>query len=304
VALRRRNALGVLAAAAFLAGVVTGAGGGDESSDSSSEAQARQGPAATLPGGGRKIIPGRHVVALYGAPQDPELGALGIGSPATAARKLQRQTRAYRSRGTRELPAMELIASVANRDAGDDGRYRTRQTDAVIRRYLKAARSIGAILLLDIQPGRADFLTEAKALERWLAEPDVGLALDPEWRMEEGQIPGQAIGSVSAEEVNSVSRWLSGGVRRGRLPQKLLVIHQFTRNMIRDRDTLLRPPGVMPVLNVDGFGDQAQKRAKYSELAQRRLPNGFKLFYKEDGGLMSPQQVDSLRPRPQLVVYE
>jgi len=303
VAHRRRNALAVLAAVAFLAGVVTGAGGGDSGSgDDTAEADAQ--PAPELPGGGRKIIPGRHVVALYGAPQDKELGALGIGTPDSAARRLQRQARAYRLRSTRELPAMELIATIANRDAGDDGRYRTRLDDAVIGRYLKAARKIDAILVLDIQPGRSDFLTEAKALRRWLAEPDVSLALDPEWRMEEGQIPGQAIGSVGAQEVNSVSRWLSGEVRRGRLPQKLLVIHQFTRDMVRDRDALERPPGVMPVLNVDGFGDQAQKQAKYRELSQRRLPNGFKLFYKEDRGLMAPRAVEALRPRPQFVVYE
>lgn len=304
MALRRRNALAVLAAVAFLAGVIAGAGGDDGASSGGSTAEADQKPPTTLPGGGRQIIPGRHVVALYGAPQDAELGALGIGSPDAAARRLQRQTRAYRSRSTRELPAMELIATVANRDAGDDGKYRTRQSNAVIARYLRAARKIDAILLLDIQPGRADFLTEAKALRSWLAKPDVSLALDPEWRMQEGQIPGQAIGSVGSQEVNSVARWLSGEVRRGRLPQKLLVIHQFTRNMVRGRDRLERPPGVMPVLNVDGFGDQAQKQAKYRELAQPRLPNGFKLFYKEDRGLMSPRSVEALRPRPQFVVYE
>jgi len=303
IALRRRNALAVLAAVAFIAGVIAGAGGDDTGSgESTAEADAQ--PAPELPGGGRRIIPGRHVVALYGAPQDRELGALGIGTPDAAARRLLRQTRAYRGRGTRELPAMELIATVANSDAGDDGRFRTRQPDAVIRRYLRAARKVGAILLLDVQPGRSDFLTEAKALRKWLAEPDVGLALDPEWRMEEGQIPGQAIGSVDASEVNRVSGWLAGEVRRGRLPQKLLVVHQFTRDMIRGRERLARPPGVMPVLNVDGFGDPAQKQAKYRELAQRRLPNGFKLFYKEDRPIMSPRQVEALRPRPQLVVYE
>ncbi len=292
-----------MAAVSFLAGVVTGAGGDDRSAPRVSTAAAE--PAPALPGGGRKIIPGRHVVALYGAPQDPELGALGIGTPDQAGRKLLRQTRAYRAgRRTRELPAMELIAAVANRDAGDDGQYRTRQSDAVIRRYLKAARKIGAILLLDIQPGRADFLSEAKALRKWLAEPDVSLALDPEWRMQAGQIPGQAIGSVSAQEVNSVARWLSEESRRRRLPQKLLVIHQFTRNMVRERQTLERPPGVVPVLNVDGFGDRAQKEAKYRELSQRRLPNGFKLFYGEDRGLMAPRAVEALRPQPQLVVYE
>ena len=306
MAQRRRNALALLAALAFVAGVIAGAGGGgDPGPDAGGDtAEAGARPAAELPGGGRRIIPGRHVVALYGAPQDAELGALGIGSPDAAARRLLRQTRAYRTRSTRELPAMELIASVANRAPGEDGRYRTRLDDAVIGRYLRAARKVGAILVLDIQPGRSDFPTEARALRRWLAEPDVSLALDPEWRMQDGQIPGQAIGSVGAPEVNAVARWLSDEVRRGRLPQKLLVIHQFTRNMVRDRGALARPPGVMPVLNVDGFGDQAQKQAKYRELAQRRLPNGFKLFYKEDRGLMPPRAVEALRPRPQFVVYE
>ena len=87
--------------------------------------------------------------------------------------------------------------------------------------------------------------------------------------------------------MNTVSRWLSGVVRRGRLPQKLLVVHQFTRNMVRGRERLERPPGVVPVLNVDGFSDPVRKRAKYRELAQRRLPNGFKLFYKEDRPMMN-----------------
>lgn len=300
---RRRNALFAFAALALIAGIVTGAGAGS-SSDGAQPAKADQPPPPTLPGGGRRILPGRQVVALYGAPQDAELGALGIGSPDSAGHKLVRQASAYRARRVKVLPAMELIAAVVNRDAGDDGKYRTRQTDAVIRRYLRAARRVKALLILDIQPGRADFPTEAKAFGKWLKEPDVSLALDPEWRMSPGQIPGQTIGSVDAAEVNSVSRWLSGVIRRNRLPQKLLVIHQFTGDMVRRRPTLQRPPGVAPVLNVDGFGNQAQKLAKYRELAQRRLTNGFKLFYKEDTGLFNPGQVRRLKPAPRFVVYE
>jgi len=293
-----------VAALALLVGVVVGAGGGSANTADGRPAAAKAPPAPTLPGGGRSILPSRRVVALYGAPQDDELGALGIGSPDQAGRKLTRQARAYRGARVKVLPAMELIATVVNRDAGDDGKFRTRQADAVIRRYLRAARRVDALLILDIQPGRADFLSETKVLEKWLREPDVSLALDPEWRMAPGQIPGQTIGSVTASEVNSVSLWLSRLIRRNRLPQKLMVIHQFTANMITDRPTLTRQPGVMPVLNVDGFGNQADKRAKYGELTQRRLPTGFKLFYKEDTGLFTPRQVLSLKPRPQFVVYE
>jgi hypothetical protein len=199
---------------------------------------------------------------------------------------------------------MELISPVVNRAPGDDGTYRTRQSDAVIRRYLRAARRVHALLILDIQPGRADFPTEVKALEKWLRQPDVSLALDPEWRMGPGEVPGQRIGSVDAGEVNAVTRWLSRVIRRDRLPQKLLVIHQFTRNMVRDRPRLKAYPGVAPVLNVDGFGNRPDKEAKYRELGQRRFANGFKLFYKEDTGLMTPARVRALRPSPRFVVYE
>ncbi|MDQ3936850.1 MAG: hypothetical protein M3340_19725, partial [Actinomycetota bacterium] len=189
---------------------------------------------------------------------------------------------------------------------GADGRYRRRQNASTIARYLAAARRARALLLLDIQPGRSDFLTEMRALERFLREPDVGLALDPEWRMGAGQVPGRVLGSVDAGEVNAVSARLAEIVRAGRLPQKLLVVHQFTRNMVRRRAALARRPGVAIVLDVDGFGTQADKVAKYRELSRgaRGFAHGIKLFYREDTGLMSARDVLRLRPRPQLVIYE
>jgi hypothetical protein len=162
------------------------------------------------------------------------------------------------------------------------------------------------LLLLDIQPGYAPFLQEAKALERWLKEPDVGLALDPEWSLRPPLLPAQEIGSTDAATVNEVSRYLSGIVRKHDLPQKLLVVHRFTRDMIEDEDQLRRDPGVALVVNVDGFGDQPNKISKYREFTRdlRRRYNGFKLFYHEDLNLMSPRQVLRLRPQPDLVVYE
>ena len=112
------------------------------------------------------------------------------------------------------MPAMELIAVVAAADPGEGGRYNLRQPDSVIRRYLKAARKAKALLILDIQPGRCDFFTETKRLRKWLKEPDVGLALDPEWRMAPGQVPGQVIGSVSAQEINATTDWLNKLTKR------------------------------------------------------------------------------------------
>jgi hypothetical protein len=283
-------------------GAVSGGGG----SRNTAEAEKRP---AELPRGGRRILPRFRVVAYYGAPQDAELGELGIGTPDRAARKLARQARPYARPGRPVLPAFELIATVAAGAPGENGDYSHRQTPATIRRYLRAARRHRALLLLDVQPGRAPFMREVRALRRFLAEPDVSLALDPEWSMAPGQVPGRQIGSTDAGTVNEVSRYLARIVKQRDLPQKLLVVHRFTPGMIRQEEALERDPGVALVVNVDGFGTQPVKIAKYREFtrdsrAARVRSNGFKLFYHEDTGLMSPRRVLRMKPQPDLVVYE
>jgi hypothetical protein len=301
---RRLVAGGVAGLVALLVlgvGVLVGAGGGDDEPEANPEPRP-----AELPRGGRTILPDKRVVAFYGAPQDRELGVLGIGSPRRAARKLQRQARPYTRRGRPVLPAFELIAAIVTSEAGDGGDHSMRQEPATIRRYLRAARAHDMLLMLDIQPGYAPFLQEAEALEEFLKEPDVSLALDPEWSMDPPQLPGQEIGSTDAATINEVSRYLSGIVRRYDLPQKLLVVHRFTEDMIQAEHDLERHPGVALVVNVDGFGDRPNKISKYREFTKdlRRRFNGFKLFYEEDVNLMRPNQVLRLNPEPDLVVYE
>ena len=295
------GAAGVLALLLVAGGLLVGAGGADDEP----EANPEPGP-AELPRGGRTILPDRRVVAFYGAPQDRELGVLGIGSPARAARKLERQARPYARRGRPVLPAFELIAAIVTGEAGDGGDHSMRQDPATIRRYLRVARAHDMLLLLDIQPGYASFLQEAEALEEFLKEPDVSLALDPEWSMDPPQLPGQEIGSTDAATINEVSRYMSGIVRQYDLPQKLLVVHRFTGDMIQAEHDLERHPGVALVVNVDGFGDQPNKISKYEEFTDdlRRRFNGLKLFYEEDLNLMKPKQVLRLRPQPDLIVYE
>ncbi len=301
----RRVALGsVLALGAAVAVVVLVLpDGGEEGSEASGAEEAEP---AKLPGGGRSIFPERRVVAYYGAPQDRELGALGLGPPARAARRLRRQASGYERPDRPVLPAFELISTIVHADPGDDGDHSARQPDRVIGRYLRAARRNDMLLILDIQPGYAPFLREVRALRRWLEEPDVSLALDPEWSMQPPVLPGQEIGSTSAAVVNEVSAYLSSIVRERNLPEKLLVVHRFTQDMIENEDALKRYPGVALTVNVDGFGNRLNKRSKYHEFTRGRRGrhNGFKLFYDEDTNLMQPRGVLSLRPQPELVVYE
>jgi hypothetical protein len=308
---RRLGALGALAAAAALAGAAVGAGGSSHergaaaAPKANAAARAKPETPPQLPLGGRKIFPHYRVVAYYGAPQSHELGALGIGSPDAAGRRLRKQAGPYARKTRPVMLAFELIVTVANAAPGEDGLYRTRQTNAVVRRYLRAARRAKALLVLDIQPGHADFMDEVKHLDRWMREPDVGLALDPEWHTPGAQ-PGSVIGSVDAGTVNAVSRHLAAIVRKRNLPEKLFVVHQFTPDMIRGKAQVVQRPGLATTMNVDGFGDRANKVSKYRQFTHdgTHFRRGFKLFYEEDVGLMRPRSVVALQPPPDLVVYE
>src|SRR4051812_5489426 len=144
---RRLAALGAVAAAAALAGAAGGAGGGGKepgaATGTTADVAAKQAPPkapAELPLGGRRIFPHYRVVAYYGAPQSHALGALGIGSPDAAGRRLRKQAAPYARKTRPVLLAFELIATVANAAPGEDGLYPTQQSDAVIPPYLRAAR--------------------------------------------------------------------------------------------------------------------------------------------------------------------
>jgi hypothetical protein len=310
VARRRLAALGVLALLAAAAGAAVGAGGGgdgpaaDGATARGATSAAR--PPAQLPGGGRRLFPDRRVVAFYGNPRDEELGALGIGTPARAARRLLAQAKPYDRPSRRVLPAMELISTVATAAPGPSGEYRDRMSFAMVRRYLKAARKAHALLVLDIQPGRGQFGPEIERLRPFLEQPDVGLALDPEWHVGPGQLPGKVIGSTDADVVNAAAAYLAKIVRERDLPEKLLLVHRFTNDMIARADRLRPVAGVQTVVNVDGFGANSVKIAKYKSFVATtpRMRRGFKLFYKEDVKTMTPRQVMGMSPRPDVVVYE
>lgn len=259
-----------------------------------------------LPGGGRRIFPDRRVVAFAGNPRDEGLGALGIGTATSMVAKLRKQAAEYERKTRPVLPALELITSIAAVAPGATADHVIRTPAATIDRYLRIARAAGALLLLDVQPGLADFPSEVRRLQKWLLEPDVGIALDPEWRVQPGEIPGQVIGSVTAAEVNATSAYVAQLVWHNHLPEKLFVVHQFTEEMVKDPERLVRRPGLAMLFNVDGVGTVPDKVAKYQALTAGKpgFRHGLKLFYKEDEGRMAPQDVMSLLPRPDMVVYE
>jgi putative cell wall-binding protein len=262
--------------------------------------------APLLPSGGRRLFPDSRMVAYYGNAQSAALGVLGEGTPEEIIPRLMDAATPFDRPERPLLPAMELIVDVAQFRPGPDGDYSLASTDEHVQRYLDAARGIGAYLFLDIQPGRSTFLPAVQRWERFLKEPDVGLALDSEWRMGPNEVPGRVIGSVDAAEVNEVADYLAALVRDNDLPQKLFVVHQFTEDMITNRDQIIRPRELAFTIHIDGFGPRGAKLDTYGEYADD--PNafyGFKLFYDEDPNIFQPDEVlEVLDPVPDLITYQ
>lgn len=259
-----------------------------------------------LPRGGRQVFPQHLVVMHYGTAGTGVLGVLGEGTPEQAAQRVVKAAAPYATASGRAvLPAFELITTIARRAPGPDGTYSTAIPDADVARYLAAVRRAKGLLVLDFQPGKADLLDQVRRYERFLREPDVGIALDPEWKLTGDQRPGRQIGRLTAAEVNRVSAYLATLRRVHDLPEKLFVLHQFRPSMLPDRDRIARRNGLATVLHVDGFGSQGAKRTAYALLQQpTRFHMGFKLFLDEDTDLMTPAETMALRPRPELVSYQ
>lgn len=246
------------------------------------------------------------MVAFYGGPDGPNLGVLGEGTPQHAAARIKKVAAGYRKFGRPVLPAMELIVDVAQGSPGPDGDYSHPIPDEQVQTFLDIAHKQNMLLVLDIQPGRSTFLPLVRHWEKFLRDPSVSIGLDPEWRMHGGQVPGKAIGSSSATEVNAVGSYLSELVRKNNLPDKLMAIHQFRLSMLPDREKITKHPGVETVLHADGFGSPTLKRQVLTHLRFGSTPfhTGFKLFYTEDTRLMSPKEVMALKPRPEMITYQ
>jgi hypothetical protein len=259
-------------------------------------------PPPELPRGGRQLFPRYRVVGFYGM---QNLDVLGAGPPDVVAQRLLRVARPYATPGHPVMPMFELIATVAHPFPTPSGLYRTRQEDEIVQRYLKAVRRIKGVLVLDVQPGRADFLDEMRYWEPYLRQPDVGVALDPEFAMGPGQVPGRHLGRTDAAAINRASAYVAAIVKRHRLPQKLFMIHQFHDSMIRDKARIAIRPGLAMTWNADGFGVRSAKLEDYrSYTRDRRFHPGFKLFYENDVDMLSPREVLRLRPVPRVINYQ
>ncbi|MGR7026515.1 hypothetical protein [Geodermatophilus sp. URMC 62] len=265
---------------------------------------------AQLPGGGQLLFPQHMMVALYGTPGTGALGVLGEqGLPESIQRARDTAAPYQELVDATVVPAFEIIATVASSAAGSDGDYSAESDVETLRPWVEAAGQAGVYVVLDLQPGRTDFLTQARLYEPLLELPHVGLALDPEWRLRPDQVHLTQIGQVGIEEVNQVVTWLADLTRDRALPQKLLVLHQFQVRMIVDRERLDTSREELAIMvHADGQGTQPMKQDTWQVLHQDApapLSWGWKNFYDEDSPTLTPEQtIAGVQPNPQLVTYQ
>ncbi|HSX32764.1 MAG TPA: hypothetical protein VLF91_00280 [Candidatus Saccharimonadales bacterium] len=263
----------------------------------------------TFPAGGRQLSGAYRFVALYGTPGDPALGALGEQSLTDTVTRIKSIAALYQPLSSAPIyPTFEIISTVASASPTDDNDYSRPIDLSLLRDWVETAQANGIYVVLDLQPGRADFLTQAKQYEALLREPNVGLALDPEWRLAPTQVPLEQIGSVSAVEVNSVSDWLAALVDEHKLPQKLFVLHEFRLNMLPDRSSIdTTRPELSYIIQMDGQGTPSAKQDTWQAITA--LPPvhtnfGWKNFYTKDTPILDPAATMQITPTPWYISYQ
>lgn len=303
-----RESVEAIAAAAPSRVIGVGSGLGDAQVLTDRVAAAATG--TQLPGGGQIHHPGKIYIALYGHPGTPVLGVLGeqdLDGSVTRAREHAAQYEALTDLTV--VPMFEIITTVALADPSPNGNYTNEVAPESLLPWVERAAEEEIYVVLDLQPGRADLLDQAKKYESLLKHPHVGLAIDPEWKLRPDQRPLRQIGQVHAEEVNQVAAWLSDLTVANDLPEKLLVLHQFQVRMLPDREAIITDrPGLQFLVHVDGQGGQGAKQGTWSVITENASPDlvwGWKNFYDEDSPMLTAEQtMAQVDPTPVMISYQ
>jgi hypothetical protein len=252
----------------------------------------------------------RRLIAYYGAPGGAGLGVLGRDDVTPTLELLNAQAQAYRDLEGEEpavetVPVFHMVTTIADGYAGDDGDYNHRLSHETIRRWIEGIRAAGGWAVLDVQPGRGDLDVELDLIEAFLWQPEVHLAVDPEFMVGQEEVPGERLGHITGRQINQVQARLAR-IGRATGGRKMLIVHQFDDRMIEGKGDILDYALVDLVWDADGFGGLWAKTEDYRQYSQEPgfEYGGLKLFYDYDTSLMTPEQVLALEPPPTVVIYQ
>ena len=262
-----------------------------------------------LPGA---VLPYNRIIAFYGNLYSTRMGILGELPKNEMLKKLQSEVAKWQAADstTKTIPALHYIAVTAQSRPGSANMYRLRMPFKQIDTVMEWAKSIDALVFLDIQVGHSNITGEITALETYLKLPNVHLGIDPEFSLKNGHVPGTKIGTYDAKDINNVIAVLAKLVRENNLPPKVLVIHRFTQGMVTNYKNIKIVPEVQVVMDMDGFGDKILKRSTYLRYIYREPVQftGFKLFYKNDNKnnwkMYTPEELLKFTPKPIYIQYQ
>ncbi len=260
------------------------------------------------------ILPFKRIIAYYGNFYSKGMGVLGEYAEPVMLEKLAAEVKKWEAADptTPVMPAIDYIAITAQLSPGKDGMHRARMPHNQIDKALAIAAKVDGIVILEVQPGLSDVMTEVKSLEPYLKLPNVHLAIDPEFAMRpSGARPGTRVGTVDAVNVNAAIDYLAELVRANELPPKVLVVHRYTRAMVTNAKKIKPQPEVQVVMDMDGWGGQKNKYSTYNAyIAPEPVQfTGFKLFYKNDikhagSRLLTPPEILALSPQPSFIQFQ
>jgi hypothetical protein len=263
-----------------------------------------------LPGA---LLPYNRIIAFYGNLYSKRMGILGELPKEAMLKKLKSEVAKWQAADleTKAIPALHYIAITAQGSPGRANLHRLRMPFHQIDIIMDWAKSINALVFLDVQVGHSTVKEEVATLEKYLKFPNVHLAIDPEYSMKNGEVPGTKIGTFTSDDINDAIKILEKLVRKNNLSPKILVVHRFTQGMVTGYQKIKTIPEVQVVMNMDGFGNKTLKKSSYIDYIYREPVEftGFKLFYKNDTktnpkGLFTPAEVLRFTPKPIYIQYQ
>src|SRR5699024_7179938 len=144
------------------------------------------------------------------------------------------------------------------------------------------------------------------AIEPYLKLPYVHLAIDTEYSVEEGEIPGEDLGEVDGEDVQEAVEYVDEMVRENDLPDKMVLVHQFGNGIVTNNDKIKPTEHVQLTLYLVGFRYTYIKISAYGIMVplQPIKYGGFKKFYDNDDPLLTPQELIQRHPSPANINYQ
>ena len=263
-----------------------------------------------LPGA---ILPYNRIIAFYGNLYSKRMGILGELPKDAMLKKLKWEVAQWQGADPtiKTIPALHYIAITAQGSPGKTNLHRLRMPFHQIDIILDWAKPIDALVFLDVQVGHSNVKTEVATLEKYLKLPNVHLAIDPEFSMKNGEVPGTKIGTFTSDDINDAVDILTNLVRKNKLPPKVLVVHRFTQRMVTGYKKIKTVPEVQVVMNMDGFGSKILKKSTYVAYIYKEPVQftGFKLFYKNDtktnpNALYTPTELLRFTPKPIYIQYQ